>query len=46
MQVCVGISKSNIVVAFLIVARLDEELRISQERIKNLNSISDSKVEK
>lgn len=34
------------VVAFLIVARLDEELRISQERIKNLNSISDSKVEK
>ena len=44
---CVGISKSNIVVvALLIVARLDEELRISQERIKNLNSTSDSKVEK
>ena len=44
---CVGISKSNIVVVtLLIVARLDEELRISQERIKNLNSTSDSKVEK
>lgn len=28
------------------VARLDEELRVSQERIKSLNSLSDSKVEK
>lgn len=28
------------------VTRLEEELRISQERIKNLNSLSDSKVEK
>lgn len=45
-KLCTAVSIQSWFLVILLVIRLEEELRVSQERIKSLNSMSDSKVEK